>query len=172
VYVEISKKFNKKLKLTLVYDYQEYNHNVIINAVSGNDFVYAHTIIADITYKLKAERSVRVELQHLYTDQKYYKGDLNNQRGDWASGLIEFTVNSNWFVAVQDQWNYGNESKDKDGKFDKRLHYYNVNAGYTKNATRISFGYGRQRQGLFCVGGVCRQVPASSGITLSITSSF
>lgn len=172
LYVEISKKFNKKMKLTLVYDYQEYNHNVIINGVSGNDFVCAHTVIADLTYKLKAERAVRIELQHLYTDQKYYKGDLNNQRGDWASGLIEFTVNSNWFIAVQDQWNYGNESKNKDDKFDKRLHYYNVTTGYTKNATRISLGYGRQRQGLFCVGGVCRQVPASSGVVLSITTSF
>jgi hypothetical protein len=172
VYVEIAKKINKKLKLTLVYDYQEYNHNVIINGVSGNDFVYSHTIVADLTYKLKAERAIRIELQHLYTDQKYYKGDLNNQRGNWVSGLAELTLNSNWFVAVQDQWNYGNESKNPEGAYDKRLHYYNINAGYTKNATRISLGYGRQRQGLFCVGGVCRQVPASSGVVLSITSSF
>jgi hypothetical protein len=32
--------------------------------------------------------------------------------------------------------------------------------------------YGRQREGLLCVGGVCRQVPAASGFMLTITSSF
>jgi len=32
--------------------------------------------------------------------------------------------------------------------------------------------YGRQRAGIFCVGGVCRQVPAANGLTLSVTSTF
>jgi len=32
--------------------------------------------------------------------------------------------------------------------------------------------YGKQREGIFCVGGVCRNVPASNGVTLTITSSF
>ena len=44
--------------------------------------------------------------------------------------------------------------------------------GYTNKANRISLGYGRQRAGIFCVGGVCRTVPASNGLSISITSSF
>ncbi|HML86108.1 MAG TPA: DUF6029 family protein [Bacteroidales bacterium] len=32
--------------------------------------------------------------------------------------------------------------------------------------------YGRQREGLLCVGGVCRQVPAATGFTLTLTTSF
>ena len=32
--------------------------------------------------------------------------------------------------------------------------------------------YGKQRAGVFCVGGVCRAVPASNGLTFSFTSSF
>jgi hypothetical protein len=32
--------------------------------------------------------------------------------------------------------------------------------------------YGKQRAGIFCVGGVCRNVPASNGFAISITSSF
>jgi len=54
----------------------------------------------------------------------------------------------------------------------RHLHYYNVAAGYTQGATRIALRYGRQREGLLCVGGVCRYVPQSTGLTLSITSSF
>ncbi|HPU24227.1 MAG TPA: DUF6029 family protein [Candidatus Kapabacteria bacterium] len=32
--------------------------------------------------------------------------------------------------------------------------------------------YGKQNQGIICVGGVCRTVPASNGLYLSISSSF
>lgn len=161
LYIEISKKFSKKFKATLIYDYQEYNYNVINNGISGDDFVYAHTVILDATMRLKSESSLRVELQHLYTDQV-----IGKQRGNWAAGIIEYTISSQWFVAIQDQWNYGNDDTKK------QLHYYGVNMGYIKNATRITLGYGRQRDGVFCVGGVCRQVPASNGLSLSITTSF
>lgn len=161
LYVEIGKKFSKKFKTTFIYDYQQYNYNVITNGISGEDFVHAHTGIIDATVRLKSESSVRVELQHLYTDQK-----IGKQRGNWASGIVEYTFNSNWFAAVFDQWNYGNDDVKK------RLHYYGVNVGYIKDATRITLGYGRQRDGVFCVGGVCRQVPASNGVSLTITSSF
>jgi hypothetical protein len=161
LYIEINKKFSKKLKATFIYDYQEYNYNVIQNGISGEDFVYAHTVIIDATMRLKDEGTLRIELQNLFSDQKTGK-----QRGDWAAGIIEYTINSSWFAAIQDQWNYGNSDSKK------QLHYYGVNVGYIKNATRITLGYGRQRDGVFCVGGVCRQVPASNGISLSITSSF
>jgi hypothetical protein len=33
-------------------------------------------------------------------------------------------------------------------------------------------GYGKRREGIFCVGGVCRAVPASSGLEMTFTSSF
>ncbi len=161
VYIEIGKKISKKFKTTFVYDYQEYNYNVIQNGISGEDFVYAHTVILDATMRLKSEGALRLELQHLHTDQK-----IGKQRGNWAAGTLEYTINSSWFVAAQDQWNYGNDDSKK------RLHYYVFNVGYIKDATRITLGYGRQRDGVFCVGGVCRQVPASNGISLTLTSSF
>ncbi|MEJ6490989.1 MAG: DUF6029 family protein, partial [Flavobacteriales bacterium] len=44
--------------------------------------------------------------------------------------------------------------------------------GYVREATRITLSYGRQRAGLFCVGGVCRFVPANNGLTLNFTQSF
>jgi hypothetical protein len=67
---------------------------------------------------------------------------------------------------VLDQYNYGNPESQL------KLHYFLVTAGYTKGPHRISMSYGKQRAGIFCVGGVCRNVPASNGIAISITSSF
>ena len=77
-------------------------------------------------------------------------------------GLIELKL-SKLFLSVQDLYNYGN---------DKKPHYYSMSAGYNQGASRLAVTYGKQRKGLFCVGGVCREVPASSGLTISLTTSF
>ena len=45
-------------------------------------------------------------------------------------------------------------------------------AGYKDKGNSFTIGYGRQRDGIFCAGGVCRYVPASNGFSLAITSSF
>ena len=70
------------------------------------------------------------------------------------------------FFAFQDMYNYGNQNEDK------RLHYSNINIGFLKGSTRFEIGYGKKREGIFCVGGVCKLVPSSNGLNLSITSSF
>lgn len=155
-FVEISHKFSKKFKSTFIYSYQEYNKDVI-RGQSGYGSIYSHIVVLDMTYKLKSDRAIRLELQNLATKQ-------DNQ--DWASALAEFTFNTNWFAAIGDMYNYGNTIAKH------RYHYYNATIGYTKNTNRITLSYGKQRAGIFCVGGVCRQVPASNGITLSVTSSF
>ena len=80
--------------------------------------------------------------------------------------MIEWWPNGHFFVAVFDQWNFGNP----DPKL--QIHYYLGTIGYNKDAHRIAISYGKQSAGIFCVGGVCRVVPASNGLTLSITSSF
>ena len=80
--------------------------------------------------------------------------------------LIEYTFNSNWFVSVMDQYNFGNPDASH------REHHPYVSLGYIREATRITVSYGRQRAGLFCVGGICRPVPASNGLTFSLTHSF
>jgi len=80
--------------------------------------------------------------------------------------LLEYTIAPRWFFSVGNQYNYGNPVQDK------RLHYYNASMGYTHHSSRIALTLGRQREGIVCVGGICRYVPASSGLMLSITSSF
>jgi hypothetical protein len=79
---------------------------------------------------------------------------------------MEYTYAPHWYVAALDQYNYGNKHEDQ------QIHYYNISTGYNDAGTRISISYGRQRAGIFCVGGVCRLVPASNGVYMSITHSF
>jgi hypothetical protein len=154
--VEINRKFTKKLKATVIYAYQAYNKE-IIQGLIGYENIYSNIGVVDVTYRLKPGNALRVETQVLLTGQ---------DQGDWVSGLVEYTPSSNWFLAIQDQYNYGNDvAKD-------RIHYITGSVGYIKHANRFTLSYGRQRAGIFCVGGVCRNVPASNGITLSITSSF
>jgi hypothetical protein len=84
----------------------------------------------------------------------------------WICGLAEFNFGSDWFIGALDEYNYGNTIVND------RIQYLTVTGGYTKNAYRITLGYGKTRAGILCVGGVCRQIPASDGFTLSITDSF
>lgn len=154
--VEVSKKFSKKFKLILTYINQIYNIDVVQGLV-GHGTVYDNIGIAEINYKFNTKHSMRFELQGLFTKQ---------DKKDWAMALLEYNISPHWFFAVFDEYNYGNENENL------RIHYYSASMGYTKKATRIAIGYGRQREGLLCVGGVCRQIPASNGFTFSVTSSF
>ena len=92
--------------------------------------------------------------------------DNYKKRGNWAAALVEYSIGAKWFVSVGDKWNYGNPIEGN------RDHYYSASLGYIKESTRITLTGGRQSEGMVCVGGVCRVVPASSGISLSITTSF
>ena len=80
--------------------------------------------------------------------------------------MIEWWPKSNFYAAFVDQYNYGNAEKNL------RIHYYLVNVGFIKDGTRITLSYGKQRAGVFCVGGVCRNVPASDGLSMTIMQSF
>ncbi len=61
-------------------------------------------------------------------------------------------------------YNYGNDLR--------KIHYYNFGGSYSSGTTRVALNYGRQRGGLLCVGGVCRIVPESTGIGMTLNVSF
>ena len=105
---------------------------------------------------------MRFELQHLNSKQ---------DQGNWATALAEFTFSPHWFVAAMDQYNYVSATPEE-GAETQELHYPIGSVGYIRGGNRFQVNYGRQRAGIFCVGGVCRQVPAANGLTLSITSTF
>lgn len=155
-HLEIHKKFNKSWKSTLMLLYWVYNKDVV-QGLKGFGTIYAPMAVLDVAYKINDKNTIRVEAQSLLTKQ---------DEGSWAMGLIEYTYSPNWFVALVDQYNFGNSIDEK------RIHYLTLNAGFMRKGNRIMVGYGRQRAGIFCVGGVCRNVPASNGLTISILSSF
>ncbi len=168
-FIEINKKFTKKWKTTFVYSNQFYNRNTIQFAAdnAGYKNLKTHIGVADITYKYASSASIRLEMQGLFAENNKMVSNSNLvAKGSWATALLEWTPSGNWFFAIYDQYNYGNPDKSL------QIHYYLGTFGYNKDAHRIQVSYGKQSAGIFCVGGVCRTVPASNGITISITSSF
>ena len=148
--------FNKKFKAKLTYMNLLYDME-IVQGIGGAEAVKADIVVADLLYKFNRKSALRVELQSLTTQQ---------DQGNWATVVAEFTYSPHWIIGLMDQYNYGNSDPNR------RFHYPFATVGYIKNANRIMLSYGRQRAGIFCVGGVCRVVPASNGLSISITSSF
>lgn len=177
VNIEITKKLSKKLKFTMMYSNQFLNQSVVqFNTLDKEEHpdVSSHIGVLDITYKYKSNSAIRFETQgffgsYNYRDSKYNANgtkNITNNTGSWISELIEWTPTTHWSITIADQYNYNNPV------IAKRVHYYFGMIGYVNGPTRISISYGRQRQGIFCAGGVCRFVPSSSGLSLSISSSF
>ncbi|MES2515070.1 MAG: DUF6029 family protein [Bacteroidota bacterium] len=177
VNIEITKKFTKKFKVTMMYANQFLNQSIVqYNTLDKEEHpdVNSHIGVVDITWKYKSNSAIRFETQGFFGSYDYKNatyepsGELNktNNTGSWVSELIEWTPTTHWSITLADQYNYNNPVEEK------RIHYYFAMLGYTNGPTRISVSYGRQRQGIFCAGGVCRFVPASSGLSISISSSF
>ncbi len=165
---EISKKISSSFKGTVTYQYLNYNQQVL---QGHNKMVDANTFIFDGTYKINDHHALRIEAQALFTgkDSVESAGKMVYQKqdkGDWAMLTLEYTMSPSWFFSVTDQYNYGNPVSDQ------KIHYYTVAAGFTKGSSRVQLSYGKQREGILCVGGVCRSVPAAYGFNISILSTF
>lgn len=147
---EIKKKWSKKLETSLFL--QRLFVNDTINAAIKDD-VTASIVAMNILYKWASKKSIRVKVEHLSATT-----DFKN----WVSGLTEFSFSSPYQFFVSDLFNYG----------DSKVHYYNLGCSVTKKGSRFALSYGRQRAGLFCAGGICRILPAATGFTASLTTSF
>lgn len=149
---EIRKKLSEKVSGILTYIHGNYNKKYIQDATG---FIRSDVAVAESTIKTGESSSLRLEAQHLWTEQ-----DMKN----WTAGTIEYNFNSNWSFFVNDQYNYGNTYT--------KNHYYILGGSFSKNRTRLALSYGRQRGGILCVGGVCREVPPATGLTMNLTTSF
>ena len=158
--VVVTKKFNQSWKGIFTY----------INLLYDKDRIEGHPIgdygkingnigVADVTWKINSKNSLRWEVQGLFVKK-------DQDRGNWATLTVEYSMLPHWFLTAMDEWNYGNPDNNN------KLHYYYFSVGYIYESTRVALSYGRQREGLLCVGGVCRYVPAASGLSISISSSF
>ncbi len=162
VNVEIFRKFTPHIKATFLYSHIIYNKNVLEGKVNY-PYINADATVADVIWKVNGKLTLRTDVEHLLVGGK--KG-LKEDKGNWIALLEEVSIGDHFFVAAMDQYNYGNDDPDH------RIHYFSAQAGYSRGTNRIVLGYGKQRQGILCVGGVCRLVPATNGFTLTITSSF
>ncbi len=153
----IGYKFNKSLNVVLSYYNITLNNDISKVTEDAHGLIVSNIGVAEIGWKINKKHNLRTELQALFTPK---------DKGNWATVVLEYTISPGWFFSVMDQYNYGNKNSDL------RLHYLIGSVGWIKDATRLTMSYGRQRAGLFCVGGVCRFVPASNGLTLSFTQSF
>jgi hypothetical protein len=148
-------------------------NNDVATVTKEKGFIKSNIVVLELGYKFKNHQSIRAEFQTLFVNRRDSLGNETGSfsgtpvdKGDWATVVLEYTISSNLFVSVMDQYNFGNP---KEGL---RAHHPYVSVGYIHDATRFTVSYGRQRAGLFCVGGVCRPVPASNGLTISFTQSF
>jgi len=150
--IEIRKKWSKKWSSIITYTNLYYNKRYVEETVGE---VNANIFILESTYKFSNKKSLRIEGQHLWTQ---------NDKKNWWASTVELNLSPKVSFYATDMYNYGNELK--------KIHYYNFGGSYTKNNTRIALNYGRQRGGLLCVGGVCRVVPESTGFSLALNTSF
>ncbi|MDO5509919.1 MAG: DUF6029 family protein [Weeksellaceae bacterium] len=155
VNVEVTKKWSPKFLSIITYMNQFYHKGV----VEGGNYspLVANVVVGDFQYIFNPRNSMRFELQHMQSKR---------ERKNWAAALVEYNYNLVWSFYASDLWNYGNDDPAR------RFHYYNLGAAYARHGTRVAANYGRQRGGLICVGGVCRFVPESAGLTFSINHSF
>jgi hypothetical protein len=154
---EIERKFSKTFKAKAMYMNLQFNTLATPVTTDFKGIVFADIFVLETQIKTAKRQSLRTEFQVLFTEQ---------DKGDWATVVAEYTWSPHWFASVIDQYNFGNPDEAK------RVHYIYGSAGYINGSHRLSLGYGKRREGIFCVGGVCRAVPASSGLEMTFTSSF
>jgi hypothetical protein len=159
----ISKKLSKRFSFILSYYNIKLNNDVakVTETEDSKGIINPNIFVADVSYKINRNHAIRFELQSLTNSHNF-----SRDNGDWATAVIEYNYKSNWVFGVMDQYNYSNPDEAL------QLHYLIGTIGYVEGATRYMVSYGRQRAGLFCVGGVCRFVPASNGLTFTFTHSF
>jgi hypothetical protein len=150
IHVMVDKTLSKSLKLHLMYMNQLFNQGIV---QGHNDKVYANIFVAESKYRIHPALNLRSELQYLQTRQ---------DKGDWIHGLLELSIHSSYMITLADTYNAG----------ESHLHYYKALLSFSHHAHLLQIGYGRTREGYDCSGGICRQVPASKGLTLSYHLTF
>ena len=146
---DVERQWTKKFKTILLYSLQQYNDSYGASA----EYMTQNIIVADMLYKWTPTFSTKLELQYLQTRQ---------DKRDWMAALLEVNFAPHWSVYASDMINHGST----------QLHYYNAGVSYTKSRTRVALGYGRYKAGYICSGGVCRTIPAYTGASFTITTSF
>ena len=155
--VQISRKESKNFKWKYTFYNLEFNTLATPVTTTFKGIVYADIHVLETQVKTRKRESLRTEFQALFTEE---------DKGDWGTVLAEYTWSPHWFASILDQYNFGNPDPAA------RVHYLYGAVGRIDGPHRLSIGYGKRREGIFCIGGVCRAVPASNGFEINFSSSF
>ncbi len=153
--IEVKNRWNKDWNTIVTFQNTIVDEGIVHGGPLGTQGdIQASIAVVEGTRKFDGGKSLRLVLQHLWTEE---------DRENWAAGVLEYNFNSRLAVYAADSWNYGG---------DDEIHYYSLGGSYSKGRTRFAINYGRQRGGLICIGGVCRFVPENTGVTANLTVSF
>lgn len=146
VALEVGKKFSRSLEINAgLYHQQQKYENQKRNSLAQ---------VVDVLWRISRKYSLRTELQHMTTEMK--------DKG-WIYALAELGMAPRFSFYGSMMYSYAAEAKEL---------YYTVGGSYTYNSLRASLSYGRNREGVQCVGGICRFVPEYTGLTAGISYTF
>lgn len=154
--IEIKKRLNKALRFSSLFVNQKVNGLWLgYSEKTFNTYIFANELVYSFNNK-----------QSLKFDIEFMSADNNNK--NWFSNAVEFNLNEKLSIFAMDMINVGTDTK----MGEPNKHYFTVGSAYRKGSSRFAVSYGRQRAGLVCIGGVCRFVPESSGLSFSINTAF
>ena len=143
--IELKRKWNSRLKTTLFVSIQENSptHG------NRNATEAQNVFVLEGQYAFSSNVSLRTELQYLYSQER---------EKDWMAALVELGIAPHWSFTVSDMYNHGSSHE----------HFWNVTASWSLNALKCIVGYGRNKEGMVCSGGVCRWQPEYQGLFFRI----
>lgn len=145
--LEVSKRFTHRFEATFG-GYLQNQYKYGLSHVSK-------ALVVDTQWRPTRRYSIRTEAQYMHTEQ---------QEGQWLFGLVELgfapylTLFASDLVSLPEN--------------DKANHYYNFGAAFRYHSLLLQASYGRTRAGVQCVGGICRNIPASQGANLLLAYTF
>ena len=148
--IEFEKNISENTKLNLLANYAHFNKGIILGGF--NEIVKFQAIVADLTFKCNKNVSINAQAQHLYSIQ---------DKGSWAMALVDFRIKSKVSIYLTDEYNYT-----------RNHHYYQAGTNLNLGSKSIGLSYGKVREGLFCIGGICQIIPEYQGLNLSVMGRF
>jgi len=147
---ELDKKLSNRIKSTFSFISQQYNKGAL---TGGDEMVVQHIVAMDVNFKTWQRASAKIELSELFGKK---------HEDDWSYIAIEMSTTPHWTFYISDMIQHRAE----------KVHFYKGGISYNNNTTKVSLSFGRSREGLQCVSGMCRLMPAYTGINLSLITSF
>lgn len=133
----------------------EYNQ-AVYEGKAGVPLVRTFTPYLEWFRRFSSRKSVRLESQYMSTKQDF---------GSWLFLLAEYNIAPSWSFSISDMYNI-DPAKSGD------LHYPRIDVVYVRNASRFSFSFIKQVEGVVCAGGICRLEPAFSGLRFTLNTTF